>query len=527
MGIPSFYKHLIQTIGGLTSNTRAEPPKVFALDLNCAIYHCVRKVQRRFPYEPEVQEKWEKDLIDTVIAYIKDMSAIVNPTKTLYIGVDGVAPMAKIKQQRMRRFKSAIQAEQEARIRAEAKGHAYVEIPRWDTNAITPGTVFMDKLTTALREYAKTNRKIIVSPADEPGEGEQKIMAWVRETKADDIVVYGLDADLIVLSLWAHATLLTRMDLFREETEFNGAIKEDALGETKYLYMNIQYLATLLHSTHARKEQSKSDFLVDFVGLMNILGNDFVCHGMGLKIKDEGVEKLLGIQNTERLVINTDGRWQYNVKALTHIFRSLVSQEPAWILKNVRKKLEARVGATASKNPEDQALARFNDTPVEWAADRVLIDAEKQLKKGWQHIYDKEAMLGPNASHIYLQSLAWTLAYYAGQPVDMEWYYPWFLPPRMESIVDVLATQHTLDVPQTVRPILKPLEQLAMVLPQSSFRLLPPAFRHLDKEHPHAWPVAWKTYSFGRRYLWECEPLIPLVQADEIRAWTVSCDSKK
>jgi 5'-3' exonuclease len=521
MGIPSFYKHLIQTIGGLTSDTRP-PPKVFALDLNCAIYHCVRKVQRRFPFNPDVQEKWEKDLIDTVIAYIKDINTIVNPSKTLYIGVDGVAPMAKIKQQRMRRFKSAIQAEEEARIKAEAKGHVYVELPRWDTNAITPGTRFMEKLTVALRDYAKTSPKIVVSPADEPGEGEQKIMAWVRAQKSDDVVVYGLDADLIVLSLWAHATLGIRMDLFREETEFNGMIKEDALGQTQYLYLNIQQLAQALHSKYG-KGQTKSAFLVDFVGLMNILGNDFVCHGLGLKIKDDGVEKLLGIQGTEPLVIN-DGVWRYNTTALKHIFKTLAPQEPAWILKNIRKKLEARVGSTASKNPEDQALARFNDLPVEWAADRVMIesagDDKPQLKAGWRQIYDKEALLGPTAPQVYLQSLAWTLAYYSGQPVDMEWYYPWFLPPRMESILEVLETQDRLDVPNTLRPVLKPLEQLAMVLPKSSFCLLPIEYRRLDTQYPHAWPVSWKTYSFGRRFLWECEPLIPLVQADQIRAWT-------
>jgi 5'-3' exonuclease len=183
--------------------------------------------------------------------------------------------------------------------------------------------------------------------------------------------------------------------------------------------------------------------------------------------------------------------------------------------------LEARVGATSSKSPEDQALARYNDAPVTWAADRVLLEhgERAQLKKGWQQIYDKEALLGPQAPHMYLQSLAWTLAYYSGQAVDMEWYYPWFLPPRMESIVALLEIQTRLEVPNTGRPVLKPLEQLAMVLPQSSFSLLPLEYRTLDTRYPHAWPLAWKTYSFGRRFLWECEPLIPLVQPDQIREW--------
>jgi len=158
------------------------------LDLNCAIYYCVRKVQKKTPYTPEIKAKYEADLIIEVIAYIKQMTTIVNPTTTLYIAVDGVAPMAKIKQQRLRRFRSAVQAEEEARIRAEAKGVPYVPQPRWDTNAITPGTQFMKALSVALRQFAKTNKNTVVSPADEHGEGEQKIMEYIRKHQPKDAV---------------------------------------------------------------------------------------------------------------------------------------------------------------------------------------------------------------------------------------------------------------------------------------------------------------------------------------------------
>ena len=127
------------------------------MDLNCAIYYCVRKVQKKTPYSEAIKAKYEADLIIAVIAYIKQMTQIVNPTQTLYIAVDGVAPMAKIKQQRLRRFRSAVQAEEEAKIRAEAKGVPYTQQPRWDTNAITPGTQFMKALAFALRQFAKSH----------------------------------------------------------------------------------------------------------------------------------------------------------------------------------------------------------------------------------------------------------------------------------------------------------------------------------------------------------------------------------
>jgi 5'-3' exonuclease len=66
---------------------------------------------------------------------------------------------------------------------------------------------------------------------------------------------------------------------------------------------------------------------------------------------------------------------------------------------------------------------------------------------------------------------------------------------------------------------LTPLEQLAAVLPQSSFHLLPPELQTLDAVYPHAWPTDWGMYSFGRRFMWECEPLIPLVQPAQIKTW--------
>lgn len=519
----------------MTHKDRKDRPQLFALDLNCAIYHCVHKLQKKLPYNDAIRTQWEAALIVSVVAYIKHIDAIVNPTETLYIGVDGVVAMAKIRQQRVRRFKSSVLADEEGRIKAQARGVPYVPTPRWDTNAITPGTQFMAHLATALRAYAKTNpKKIIVSAADEPGEGEQKITAYIRKYTPKDTVIYGLDADLIVLSLWTAVTENTKVDLFREEVEFGGGVKHNSLGDEQYLYMNIGFLATTLFEQYSYPDQSRQDFICDFVGLMNLLGNDFVPHGMGLKIRDEGVETLLKLYRQKMLPLvekDATGTWIYNTSTLTKCMKELAEQEPRAILRGTKKKLEARVGSTASKEPELQALARYNDLPVTWAAESILVerkytpDDEKPkllLKHNWTEVYDAAALWGAKpatAAEYYLQSLAWTLAYYSGSPIDTTWYYPWLLPPRMETVVHVLETKDTLHIPQTQRTPLKPLEQLAMVLPQSSFNLLPPEFSQLPLLYPHAWPTQWAVFSLGRRFLWECEPLIPLVQPAHMKNW--------
>ena len=468
------------------------------------------------------------------------MTAIVNPTTTLYIAVDGVAPMAKIKQQRLRRFRSAVQAEEEARIRAEAKGVPYTQQPRWDTNAITPGTQFMKNLSFALRQFAKSHTTIttVVSPADMPGEGEQKIMEYIRAHTPKTAVIYGLDADLIVLSLWANATLGTTLSLFREEMEFNGSVKTDALGDEKFLYLLTDQLADALYNKYQKSpSQPKPEFLRDFVGLMSLLGNDFVPHGMVLKIKDDGIEALLRMYRDHLATpfvqqsTTPPNHWQYNPDTLTDLFQRVAQTEPHQILKSTSKKLNARPGMTASKETEDQAMARYNDQPIGWAAEKVfatqiqLEDRDKPswiLKPDWKTIYDQEALLGADpitATKQYLNSLAWTLAYYSGAPIDLYWYYPWYLPPRIETVTEYLATNPLLETPATPRTPLKPEEQLAMVLPQSSFHLLPKEFQALPTLYPHAFPIQWTLFSLGRKILWECEPLIPLIQPMQITTW--------
>ncbi len=506
---------------------------MFALDLNCAIYHCVKKLQKHTPYTVEIHNKWESDLYAHVIAYIKQLVRYVEPSEKVYIAVDGVAPMAKIKQQRCRRFKSAVTAETEARIKAEARGERYIPVPRWDSNAITPGTRFMAGLTAALRAYASTApSKIIVSPADEPGEGEQKIMAWARSFKPASMVVYGLDADLIVLALWMSATSSTQVDLFREEVEFNGAIKVDATDEEQFLYLDMNHLARVLHATYGRATQPQDEFVRDFVALVNLLGNDFVPHGMALKIRDDGVQRLCEIQNsvlTTPVVKQDDaGAWHYDPATLQIIFTRLAEVEAASFVRNIKKKLDSHIGTTAAKSAEERALALYNDLPVTWAAENVLIDRVKiagldapqvVLKSNWEAIYDKEALMGvvpANAAKEYLHALSWTLSYYSGATVDNYWYYPWHLPPRHKSILEALMTLKSLPIPNTPRVPLKPLEQLSMVLPESSFSLLPSEYKQLLKANPVYWPEKWGLFSFGRRFLWECEPLIPLIPPSEI-----------
>jgi 5'-3' exoribonuclease 2 len=126
------------------------------LDMNGIVHPCSHPENRPPPAT-------EDEMMLEVFKYTDRVVSMARPRKVLMIAVDGVAPRAKMNQQRSRRFRSARDAkdkdEQNARIveEMEAKGNviddSIKEKRSWDTNVITPGTPFMDKLATAIRYW--------------------------------------------------------------------------------------------------------------------------------------------------------------------------------------------------------------------------------------------------------------------------------------------------------------------------------------------------------------------------------------
>ena len=100
-------------------------------------------------------------MFNAVFEYVDKLVGIIRPKKFIYLAVDGVAPRAKMNQQRSRRFRAAIEAQKsneiENNILKEWKRlglkHPKENKKSFDSNTITPGTPFMAKLTDALRVF--------------------------------------------------------------------------------------------------------------------------------------------------------------------------------------------------------------------------------------------------------------------------------------------------------------------------------------------------------------------------------------
>ena len=528
MGIPSFYRHLVKLNPTLIKKqSDLKSAAVLALDFNCAIYHCLSILQKKTPYKASNRIEFEDELIRSAIKYIVKLRDHVQPTDLLYVAIDGVVPMAKIRQQRMRRFKSVWVAREEGAIKAAGVGAgvgAGIEAgasESWDRNAITPGTAFMERLCARIEAWAKGivgGPKIIISGVNESGEGEQKIMSYLRAVPPrGEVVVYGLDADLIVLCLWHHQRYGWSFKLLREEVEMRGGVKLTAAGEEILLYFDINQLAEIIKAKWPVA-------LEDYVGAMSFLGNDFVPHGLTLCIREDGIDRLMEIliSTGRRLVVlGSAGSWSYDPETMRCVIAGIAARENRWVSEGVFKKLKmsahGRPNKDAVESDVEKALNIMNSLPLSWKVERCMATRSEDgwvLNADWTDVYYKEFLWAAekgDAVKEWLHGIQWILNYYTGGPVDMLWYYPWYLPPLFQDIDNTcLAAAHGRHVSGGPNPI-SPIAQLIMVLPVESYALLPQGLRRMPLLKPEFYPQKWGFFSAGRRQLWECEPMIPML----------------
>ena len=173
------------------------------MDCNSLIYDAVFELNKDDSVDKSNHDNYEK--IFNSINYQKNFILInfVNPKQNCIIAFDGVAPLAKLNQQRIRRFKSSYESTIKNSITQ------VTNTTTWNRSCITPGTSFMKKLALKIETLKFNNNinnlNIITSTSNEEGEGEHKIFDYIRnnidEHNKHDTVIYGLDADLIMLSL--------------------------------------------------------------------------------------------------------------------------------------------------------------------------------------------------------------------------------------------------------------------------------------------------------------------------------------
>lgn len=431
MGVPAMFRWLSQKYPKIISSVIEDMPKKIGeetvpvdrtqpnpngeefdnlyLDMNGIVHPCSHPEDKPAP-------KTESDMMLAIFEYTDRVVGMVRPRKLLYLAVDGVAPRAKMNQQRSRRFRSAKEAKEKDDEKAEflkmlnaqkaSRGEDITSLDQvvektWDSNAITPGTPFMFLLAESLQYWCAykfttdpswANMKVIISDASVPGEGEHKIMNFIRSQRSKPThnpntrhVIYGLDADLIMLGLATHEPhfRVLREDVFfdsgkdksctkcgrkghirpncphpddatkltEEEAKEEWTAAEHPLKPFIWLHINIlrEYLAVEMDSPQRKFPHDVERALDDWVFMCFFVGNDFLPHLPSLEIRDQGIDLLTKIWR--ELLPQMDDYVTKNgfpnMKMVQQILKALASQEAEIFRK--RKEVSDRQAARRSR----------------------------------------------------------------------------------------------------------------------------------------------------------------------------------
>ena len=540
MGIPLYFKIISDKYPDIIiKNINNNKSNALFLDLNCAIHPCCRKIMSE--YNGLNNDKLELKMINETINYINKLVNMVNP-ELLYIAIDGVAPCAKMNQQRFRRYKSVVETQITNNIK-EKCGEP-VNYNNWNTNAISPGTEFMDNLSSKINHEISNNSiysniNVIFSDMNTPGEGEHKILDYIKNNIFNgNLVIYGLDADLIMLSFVSGKN---NIYLLRESVEFGKVIPE------KYLFLNIDILKFFIimelkdiilqkDSTFLYKEEYNKVLINDYIFLCLFVGNDFIPHLTSISLRNKSLPYLLDkymevfINYKLTLISEQNGKLKINNQGLFILFKLLENDEDKLLIEFSQKRKKFKYNKfynnprNTSNNTElNRQLDIHNNYPI------LNQDAEKYIdigKKGWELKYYEKCLKIYEFDEIenvvlnYLTGLKWVFEYYFNGCSNWSWKYNYLYSPTLKDIFKYFQNQNNInDIIIKKNKPYNVIVQMLGIFPKTSRNLIPIKYRKLkdsDSEIVDYYPDTFELSYYYKRYFWECEPILPILDFERI-----------
>lgn len=522
-------------------------------------------------------------------------------------------------QQRSRRFRSAKEAEalsSELVARSMAEGGKHLpetaDAQRFDSNCITPGTDFMLKLSLAMQKWVefkmqtdpfwKSGADVIVSGPDVPGEGEHKVMDFIRETRqayeestngADENktrrphyqpgythVLYGLDADLIMLGLVTHEPnfmlLREKMSVVmagRGRSKYRK--KKDMLEYDKNDFevlelSSLRQMLSIQFRQFADAGKLKVDYdldriVDDFVFMCMLVGNDFLPHCPHLEIDSGALSLMMSnyvdllpewgdyLTNKERLHPDRFEQFMHHLAIYEEEHfkrRGYEENEPGWKLSAEDETEDddfygeyysgrPTPPAAAAANTKDGSPPDPEERPMAPTGNRAFRrkhpgnlcrsyrDFYYETKLGWKP-QDRSRTLFRRREHVreYMEGLHWVMNYYHNGCQSWNWFFPYLYSPLATDIVNVREFYTNADDEgfcsfefEKGDPF-PSLAQLLSVLPPQSAGLLPKPLAEL-MTHPSSplteyYPPDFTSDPNGKRQSWEAVVQIPFIDADTL-----------
>lgn len=526
MGIPSYFSHIVKNHADIIRklcNFEHDIDNLY-LDSNSIIYDSLRNIMEH--YEKLDDEKFEELLIKNVCEKIDEYIITIAPRKRVIIAFDGVAPVAKLDQQKNRRYKSELME--------IIKNNLGYDKQTWNKTAITPGTNFMHKLNTytkkyyANREKTLNTEKIIISGSDIIGEGEHKLFEYIRNNRSyhknTTTVIYGLDADLIMLCL-NHLPITKNIYLYRETPEFIKSLNRDLEPNESYL-MHIpslsQSIVSKMNGIKTISSKQEHNRLYDYIFLCFFLGNDFLPHFPSINIRSGGIHKMMAAyQNTiGKTNFNlTDGKRIYwkHVKTLVSTlaeneYSNLISE---YKMREKYERRETQADTIEEKMEKLQTIPQKNRE-----VEKYINPYSKYWEKRYYKVLFNVDINDEWRQKIcinYLEGLEWTQSYYTDKCKDWRWSYNYNYPPLLSDLVKYIPLWETKMITDNNNTAVSPEVQLSYVLPKTSLYLIPNDIgKKVLKKYPELYTNNNKIFWAFCKYLWEGHVDFAHVDIDEL-----------
>jgi 5'-3' exoribonuclease 1 len=444
MGIPRFFAYISKKYPSIISKYHSSPIDTLLIDANSLIH---KAAQRTYNYGNEKKGKvGNLTILQEIELLIDEIYKITKPRKRVIFCIDGPAGMAKIKQQRTRRYRNVTSSSEST----------------FDPNCISPGSLFLSNLSDKLLEYFTLKRskykEVIFSSEKVPGEGEHKLMFFVKFLKdKEHYCIYGSDADLIMLGL-ANFQYMKDICILREDYRTQ-----------RYIFVNVsEFRGSLLGEMITESEVSDENKISDFIFIGFLLGNDFLPHIEVLDFfnanrNQDTVSILFSIyRKTAPLtspylrsyVINT-GNFSKFITELSSLEKTMLIQkfmnkdyfEDQILSSHIIKKDTSTLSLDYDNYLHEYRATHFNDIPIQSIV--------------------KE----------YITGLQWTIDYYYAGIPSWTWYYKYDYAPTLSDLSKHLLTyEQPYFLPSQPIPILL---SLLLIMPHKSISCIPNELKSL------------------------------------------------
>lgn len=553
MGIPSYFSHIVKSHRRIIKqfNNSMKVDNLY-LDCNSIVYDVVNHLDKQSINTHIINDNndYNEYILNQVCISISNYISSIKPSEKVMIAFDGVAPIAKLEQQRNRRYKSWFQTQAFKKIKNASDN--------WDTTCITPGTEFMKTLNRFVTRYFSNFKQfnvkeIIVSGSDEPGEGEHKIYEYIRINdvyhKTTTTVIYGLDADLIMLTL-NHLHISKKMYLFRETPHFIKTI-DNTLNPNELYVIDIPSLEEEIinhlmnvSSTNANANANqltdcqRKCKVFDYILICFMLGNDFLPHFPSINIRTNGIDILINaykelFKNNDNL---TDGKiiiWKNFRKFISY----LASNELKYLENEMtlRNKWERNTNTNRNRNNNNNRNTNANTQNNELEEQFMSLPIKnRELEKyinpgdnGWENRYykvlfdididdDRKKQICTN----YLEGIEWTLKYYTTGCADWRWSYKYHYPPLLKDLLSYTPyfdAEFINNEGHVKKAPVNEYTQLCYVLPRNSLHYLPKnIYDKLLHEYSHLYGLDYTFNWAFCKYFWESHVNLPHIDIKKI-----------